>query len=243
MKAHQRIIREQKQITDTGGMFGYPIADIKTAVCKEITYEQAKKIILEYEWLGTMGTTQMHYGIFFDGELAGAICFGYFQAMEGYHKYVGKKYYKQGIQLTRGACVWWAHEHSASKLISYGLNEMRKKGYKFCIAYSDPLAGEIGTVYQATNWIYLGIGAGKHWDIYYKTGKIFMNDRDIYKQYKIGTSERKIKELIKDRPELEVRERLNKNRYIYLLGNKYENKDMMEYLKDKIQPYPKRKTI
>jgi len=57
-KAHQRIIREKKQSTDTGGMFGYPVADIKTAVCKEITYEQAKTIILEYEWLGTMGTTQ-----------------------------------------------------------------------------------------------------------------------------------------------------------------------------------------
>jgi len=27
MKAHQRIIREKKQTTDAGGMFGYPNAE------------------------------------------------------------------------------------------------------------------------------------------------------------------------------------------------------------------------
>ena len=32
-----------------------------------LTYKQAEGIILDYEWLGTMGTTQMHYGIFFEG--------------------------------------------------------------------------------------------------------------------------------------------------------------------------------
>lgn len=238
-KAHQRIIREKKQATDTGGMFGYPVADIKTAVCKEITYEQAKCIILEYEWLGTMGTTQMHYGIFFDGVLAGAICFGYFQAMQGYATYVGDKYEKNGIQLSRGACVHWAHEHSASKLIAFGIREMEKKGYKFCIAFSDPDAGEIGTVYQATNWLYLATKKDIHWDLYYKTGKLFMNDRDIFKKHGFR-GKAKMMEFIKDKPELEIKLRKPKARYIKLMGNKYEVKEMMKHLKDKIQPYPKR---
>ena len=34
---------------------------------------------------------------------------------------------------------------------------VRAKGYRFVIAYSDPEAGEIGTVYQATNWIFYGM--------------------------------------------------------------------------------------
>lgn len=240
MKAHQRIIREKKQTTDAGGMFGYPNADIKTAVCKEITFEQAKTIILEYEWLGSMGTTQYHYGIFFEGVLAGAICFGYFQRVGGYGMYVGEKYGKQGVQLSRGACAWWAHEHSASKLIAYGLREMRKKGYKFCIAFCDPEAGEIGTVYQATNWQYLGFTKDKHWNLYYKTGKKYMDDRDIYKKFGFrGLA--KLQEFIKDKPDLEIKLSHPKARYIKLLCNKYEAKEIMTVLKDKLQPYPKRK--
>ena len=238
-KAHQRLIRDEIASKTPNTMFSNPIPDIKKAVCKKIDYQEAKKIILEYEWLGTMGTTQMHYGIFFNGVLAGAICFGYFQAMQGYASYVGDKYAKKGIQLSRGACVWWAHKHSASKLIAFGLNEMKKKGYKFCIAFSDPDAGEIGTVYQATNWIYLSSKKDTHWDMYYKSGKLFMNDRDVYKKFGFRGKAKQL-DYIKDKPDLELRLRKPKARYIKLLGTKADNKNMGKFLEDKIKAYPKR---
>jgi len=87
--AWQKTIRDKKRQSDLAVMFKsrstkalHPRADISKAECREISYSDAKKIILEYEWLGTMGTTQMHYGIFFEGQVAGVICFGYFQAMQ-----------------------------------------------------------------------------------------------------------------------------------------------------------------
>jgi len=246
MKAHQRIIREQKQLTDNGGLFGYPSnVDIKNCVLRETDYITAKKIIEDYEWLGTMGTTQFYYGIYFDGVCAGVVCFGYFQAMNTnsgghpYAPYVGEKYAKQGIQLSRGACVWWAHEHSGSKLISYGLREASKKGYKYVIAFSDPEAGEIGTLYQATNWYYLGTSPTIHYDIYYKDGRLFKNDRDFYKEYGY-TGQVKMRDFIKDKPYLVLKKRNPKGRYIKLLGNKRENAEMIKTLQDKITPYPKR---
>ena len=70
--------------------------DIKNSEIKEIDYQTAKKIILKYEWLGTMGTTQYHYGIYYDGLCAGVVCYGYFQAMQGYGNFVGEKYAKKG---------------------------------------------------------------------------------------------------------------------------------------------------
>ena len=256
-KAHQRIIREQKAKKKQHGFFEPPISDIKKAVLKEITFGQAKTIVLKYEWLGTMGTTQMHYGIFYEGVLAGVVCFGYFQAIGtqfGGHPYaacVGEDYAKKGTQLSRGACTHWAHEHSGSKLIAYGLKEMKKKGYKYCIAFSDPKAGEIGTLYQATNWYYLGSTGNKYWDIYYKNvyckdgslfkeGKIFLNDRDFFKNPDVKKSKKGMEEFISDKPGLELRLRESKARYIKLLGNKYENKEMLECLKSKIKLYPKR---
>jgi hypothetical protein len=237
-KAHQRLIREK--YSDSQDLFDYPDSDISLAELKEITYKQAETIILKYEWLGTMGTTQRHYGIFYNGCLAGVVCFGYFQAMQGYARFVGEKYAKQGTQLSRGACVSWAHPHSGSKLIAYGLRMEKEKGYKFCVAFSDPEAGEIGTLYQATNWHYIGFNKHKHYDIYYKdSGKIYMNDRDMFK--KLGFSGLvKINEYISDRPELEVRLRKEKARYVKLIGSKQENKEMMRYLEPNILPYPKR---
>lgn len=49
-----------------------------------------------------------------------------------------------------------------------------------------------------------------------------------------------MEEYIADNPNLVLRQRLPKARYIKLLGDKYENKRMMATLKDKIKPYPKR---
>lgn len=241
-KAHQRKIREQKEkeYSSNKNIVIPENINIKNAKIKQILYKEAEKIILEYEWLGTMGTTQTHFGIYYDDILAGVACYGYFQAMQGYSKYIGEKYAKQGIQLSRGACVYWAHPHSASKLIGETLKIMNSKGYKFAIAFSDPEASEIGTVYQATNWYYLGYTKDIHYDIYYKDGKLFLNDRDIYKKFGFRGL-KKIQEYIQDKPDLIIKKRNPKARYIYLLGNKKEKKEMYQTLEKYIKPYPKRK--
>ena len=251
-KAHQRIIREKKSKEISNDLFGNYWdninTDIDNGIIKQIDYQTAKKIILEYEWLGTMGTTQYHYGIFFDGNCAGVVCYGYFQAMNvnsgghPYAPYVGEKYAKQGIQLSRGACVHWSHKHTGSKLIGTTLRLMNQKGYKYVIAFSDPEAGEIGTLYQATNWYYLGSGTTKHYNIYFKhNNQIYLDSRDIWKKHKIA-GKRKLEEWLKDenRSGLYAKVTNPKSRYIYLLGNKKEKKEMIKTLKDKIKPYPKR---
>ena len=67
-KAHQRIIRDKKSKEIPNDLFGNYWdninTDIDNGIIKVIDYQTAKKIILEYEWLGSMGTTQIHYGIF-----------------------------------------------------------------------------------------------------------------------------------------------------------------------------------
>jgi hypothetical protein len=256
VKAHQRLIREQQQIEESHNLFGKYWekcnVDIKSAVFKEISSSVARNIIEKYEWLGTMGTTQYHYGIFFDNICAGVVCFGYFQSMfnenniergGGYSHYVGK-YWDKGIQLTRGACVHWAHPHSGSKLIAFGLKEMDKMGYKFVLAFSDPEAGEVGTLYQATNWLFIGDSGRTHYDLYHKNGKMFMNSRDFNKKFGKGGYKNKM-EFVNNHPkyELILKPIYAKGRYIYLLGTKNEKKEMLDILKNKILPYPKRNDL
>ena len=240
-KAYQRVIREKKEEEYKNNKIEIN-SDIKNSVCREISPAEAKKIILEYEWLGKMGSTYMHYGLFFDDILSCAICFGQFQAPEGYKYYVGEKYAASGIQLSRGACAYWAHPHSGSKLIGYGLREMKKKGFKYVIAFSDEDAGEIGTIYQATNWIYLGKRTEKVCDyrlVYKDTKKTFCDTRDMLKRLGFRGVKKGMK-FIEQNPHLEMCFVKPKARYIKLLGNKKENKEMMDMFKDKILPYPKR---
>ena len=247
MKAHQRIIREKIASEKSDDLFGNYWkdinTDIKNSVIKPITNKEAKEIILKYEWLCTMGTSSRFcYGIFFDNHLAGVACYGELGAIafRGYIQTVGDDYYNKGIILNRGACVHWAHAHSGSKFIAASLKEIKKKNYKFVVAYADSEAGEIGTLYQATNWYYIGVTKDVHHDIYYKSGKMFLGDRNFYMKY--GTrSKRKMEEFVGSRQDLELKSRKGKGRYIKLLGNKKENKEMMKTLQKRIKPYPKRK--
>jgi hypothetical protein len=165
-----------------------------------------------------------------------------FQSPVGYGNYVGEKFADAGKQLSRGACVHWAHEHSGSKLIAESLRALSKEGYKYVIAFSDDEAGEIGTLYQATNWVYLGKRTDTVTDfsiLYVGTDRVFCDCRDLTRKLGFRTI-KKAESFILDRPHLYLKPIKPKARYIRLLGSKKENREMLETLKSKILPYPKR---
>jgi hypothetical protein len=129
---------------------------LKNAVVRQIDRETAKTIILKYEWLGTMGTTDFQFGLYFGEYLAGVVCFGRTAGTKTAASVCGRKYSDRVKVLNRGACVHWAHPQSASFLDSVACRLMAKKGYHIFIGYSDPAANEVGTIYQAMGWSYCG---------------------------------------------------------------------------------------
>ena len=126
---------------------------------------------------------------------------------------------KNVIQLGRGACVHWAHPHSASKLISASLKEIEKRGFNVVVAFSDPAAGEIGTVYQASNWLYCGMTAVRP-DYYNADGKRMVGHFQV--------------------DGLTRRPRPQKRRYVYILGSKQERRFYRKKLLWPVLPYDKR---
>jgi hypothetical protein len=124
---------------------------------REIDFDTAHRIIRQYEWLGNMGTTEYAFGLYFGPHLAGVVCFGRTAGTNVNSSIAGEKNAALVKTLCRGACVHWAHPHSASFLISRACALMVKKGFHIFVAYSNTEAGEIGTVYQACNWLYCGM--------------------------------------------------------------------------------------
>ncbi len=225
-KAHQRIIRERKsQQNGDDGLFGPWWKSIDTDISKselrETTLRTATSIIEEYEWLGTMPNAAMKaYGIFWQGSCGGVVVYGAVSPPSVAESVIGSPWTDKVIQLGRGACVHWAHPHAASKLIAYSLREIAKHGWRIVIAFSDPDAGEIGTVYQASNWIYCGLTAKR--PDYFIDGKRIVGPVGVIQDH------------------YEIRPRVRKGRYIYVLGSKSEQRIIKRELNWKSQPYPKR---
>ncbi len=131
-------------------------SSFQNATVREISHQEAKKIIIPHEWLGNMGCTDFSFGLYFGEHLAGVECFGRTAGTKVAGSICGQQYSSMVRTLCRGACVHWAHPHSASFLIPRACRLMSEKGFHIFVAYSDSDAGEIGTVYQATNWLYCG---------------------------------------------------------------------------------------
>ena len=159
-KCHQRVIRDNAK--DDHPM----VTDFSTATVREIPYAQAKEFILKYEWLGNMGTTARTFGLFFGDELGAVECFGHPKS-EGIKNVCGKEHADKVYWIARGACAPWVPDRGAASYLIARACEMmgtewvtakgRVMSPKFVfLATADTDAGEIGQVYQSSNWIYLG---------------------------------------------------------------------------------------
>ncbi len=155
---YQRQVRDQLAETE-------PVPDValdlKAARVRPVSRAIAEQIILKYEWLGTMAQTRHHFGIFFEQYCGGVCCVGINCTGGPAHKPFGIGAPELGF-LARGACVHWAPSGTNSKLISWTSRLLRLNApeIKVLIAYADTDAGECGTVYQASNWIYIGQTSG-----------------------------------------------------------------------------------
>ncbi len=207
-------------------------------ILREIEWQEAKVFILNYEWLGNMGNSKYCYGLLFDNQLAAVVCYGPLVAPSQYSKLFDKEISKEVLQICRGASTYWAPKWAPSKLISSSLKMLRKRlGSELILvmAYADPKAGEIGTIYQACNAYYLGEtshGGGKRYII---NGHSY-DPRTVYKKF--GS---RIKEhLLKVDKNYSTEEITPKHRYLFIRGSSKKRKEILNQVRDLIKAYPKR---
>lgn len=240
MKAHQRIIREREASGDTTDWrlfeddYQSVNCDISNAVVREVSYGTAKEIIMKYEWLGSMPAAVIKcFGIFYDHLCAGVVVYSteYSENLGVWDKF---GYTNKMILLSRGACVHWAHEHSASKLIRQSMRMLPDK-YEVVTCTVDPAAGEIGTIYQACGFYYVGAMREANRDAWMINGKL-VGERSLRKM--IGTQKKE--EVLKRFPHAEFVKQFNKGRYFAFRGSRLVKRTHLAALEHLIKPYPKR---
>jgi len=221
--------------------------ELKDTILKPISRDTAREFIEKYEWLGKIGVMKFSYGLYFPyksgigGKLGGVACFSPTTTWQASVSICGEKYRDKVILLSRGACANWCKPNTNSHLISEVLKAVeRDTEYRIVLAYSDRRAGEVGTVYQATNWLCIGLGATGFDNV--PAGLV--NEHDMAFHTRGLPKELKSARRLRDAGMEILRvPRANKMRYITFVGSRKERKEFMEALRWKPLEYPKREDM
>jgi hypothetical protein len=138
------------------------VAKLGTITIPDLTFQHedvlSKEIIdfvERHERLGTL--SQYPSDIFtarYRGLLASVVIF---ETPLAYSKMLGSNTKDVERLISRGASASWAPKNLGSKLLSFAIDWcVQNTPYKLFYGYSDPAVKENGTIYQASNFYYLG---------------------------------------------------------------------------------------
>ncbi len=232
MKSFQREIIEKKRLEDPTE----PFDSLENFEVREISKEESRGIILEYEWLGTMGRAYACYGLFRGDLLLGAINFGLPASPES-RNICGKELAHKAICLERGACSHLAPKNAASFFVSKAVRMANKDyGWSIFYAYSDEEAGEIGTIYQACNWKYLGQGIGRRPG---RTREYFLSSKgELISERTLRRRKWKKSEIISQGWIVIHKE--PKHKYVWFEGSRKQKKNLIKDCRYAFKEYPRR---
>jgi len=242
-KAHQRLLRDKIESNSTNNLFNeslYPDnVSISESNVEEISFVDAKKIIMKYEWLQSMPHRfgyRVSHGIYFNNILGG--CLVYAQPQVRSMGLFDEDYGTRSIiQLSRGACAFWTPVGTATRLISKSCKILKSEGIVAIVAYCTPEAGEIGTIYQASNFIYYG-NTEKSWE-YFIDGRWIGERSFAHKKKWLSSQKGKIREMYEASfNNIEKRSVLPRYKYIKILNRVALKKFKFEKL-----TYPKRHAV
>lgn len=200
-------------------------------IIKEIKKNEAENFFKQYEHLGNCGLGVWHYGLYDDDALLSVVSFGptNFNPNRCFLGKISEKYSVKIIQLTRGGTKFDADTNIPSFIIKRAMNEIKCKfGDCIIVAYSDTKWNEVGTIYQASNFLYCGLTEPKGQSNYMINGKKYSGwtVRKIF-----GT--RDMKKLLETNKTVERIPLTKKHMYLYVKAPKMKKRLIMKALKQK----------
>jgi len=192
----------------------------------EIKYQETEEWLLKIHYAKRMPCITYSYGLYEDGILEGIITYGAPASPSLCKGICGEDYRNSVLELNR-LCLLNNKKNQASFLIGNSLKLLPKPS--IVVSYADSSINHHGYVYQATNFLYTGL-SDKHKE--WRMNKSNLHSLQVCKLY--STEERK-----SNPDKFTFQERPRKHRYIYIIGDKKQKKEMLSKLNYNIEPYPK----
>jgi hypothetical protein len=249
-KAFQRQIREHLATLEEPDLEEKRrlASDLKNAMIREISRADSRALLLQFEWLATIGSGEFYFGMWLGPYLAGVVCFGTTAGTNTKSSVCGSEHKDKVITLTRGCNTHWCHPHGGSMLVAGACREMAKRGYNIIVAYSDTESGEQGVIMRATNFLFCGeTGATER----FRTPDGRVRDARLVSGY---TRDRtggtlKYKRTRAEQKQMMLEEGVEffrgtpKLRWVGFFGSKTLKRRLRAALQWEVLPFPKRSTV
>jgi len=182
---------------------------------KKISYQDTKPFILDIHYAKRMPSISYAYGLFLNNQLVGIISYGSPASPSLCKGIAGEKNKKLVIELNR-LVLKNNKKNEASILIGASFKLLPKP--RIIVSYADTAQDHLGVVYQATNFLFTGTSKPRT-DMAGKDGK--------HSRHHLGDRTKRVY-------------RSAKHRYVYLLGNKRQKRQLKEELRYEIMDYPRK---
>lgn len=195
---------------------------------RQITNALAAEVVIEKHYLHRRPPCSIAFGLYLGEELKGVICYGTPSSSPLRAGIAGIEQANNVIELTR----LWVDDSVPRNGESYLIgNTLPKCGKEIVVSYADTAQQHVGTVYQATNWLYTGLSAKRtdyHIEGMDKHGQT-LADKHTSKE---------LRAMYGDKFSLKPRSR--KHRYIFINAKGKRKQLLLSLLKYKQEPYPKK---
>lgn len=191
------------------------VVDKRKIKMRRISCKLAKRIIEKYHYLHSCPKCSLALGFFYEGWLSTVIVFG-----QPSSRLLAQSIWEGGNdkntwELLRLYSFDWSGKNTESRCISLAIKYIKKyhPEVKVLIAFADPSVGHVGTIYKASNWIFVGAERGRGHPAIYIDGKR-RHPRELFDRH--GTSS--VSELMKIYGNrMKAPELVRKYKYVYPL--------------------------
>jgi hypothetical protein len=193
-------------------------------------------MVEEYHYAHRVPSIVLAVGMYVDDTLAGVCCYGT-GASPRAMAVCGIQNAPYTLELNRLFIHEWAGKNSESWLIGQSFKWITQTlpKIKTLISFADTGESHLGTIYQATNWLYTGLS--------FKGGtssKILIDGHEYTSKTFFGRYGTQSKSVIREHhPDAVFETTSLKHRYIMLLGDKRQKRALLAKLKYPVLPYPK----
>jgi hypothetical protein len=201
-------------------------------IIKEIDYKKAMEIVIKNHYLHRRCPCSHAYGLFMQesDEIVGVVVYGVSCSSTLLKGICGVDEMHNVYELNRLWVSDLVERNGESFLIS---NTMKLLDKEIVVSFADSSQNHVGYVYQATNFVYTGLSAK------FKDPKVKGLENQHHATYAHGMTMEQVKEKYGEENVYYI-ERPRKHRYIYINAKGKRKKELLEKIKYKKLPYPKK---